>query len=388
MVSLKIQSPAPFRPRFFDGATKFLSRAKGVSEGIPEARRSDGTAASGGFFERRIPGRWLRILIAAGLCHAAARAETLEVKVMEIEGRLIEATLTSAFAADRDAFDVVVGKLVALGPERGVHHLADLKLKGQSGMLNASTRDWKRHDALPGRRQRFSVGPDLTWRLQDDERVLTVQMAPTLEMAPLYRFEPIHAADGKWSLSGAVRGVRGMVMMFERVEGRPVEADAAGREWLVATLSTTRPGKFDPKVPWRAVVDSKGPGSAIIRIQSELEGRKAGKASADFYSFNEVSGAYGTAEVVFTTGPGQGSLAGSRVIQYDFEFPFDRRPGTVIRWLGDGQAKIDPKTMIADEAVKVNVQYTVNMENGVGPARPKPEDAPECYVQGMIFRSQ
>jgi hypothetical protein len=168
---------------------------------------------------------------------------------------------------------------------------------------------------------------------------------------------------------------------------------AGGRSpaWCVgfaATLSTTRPGRFDPEVPWRAVVDSKGPGSAIIRIQSAREGGKAGKASADFSRFNEATEGYGDAEVVFIVGTGLGPLAGNRVIQHDFDFPFDRRPGMVIRWRGEGQVKIDPQTTIADGVVKADVWHDIKKANGSGSTAQDAKDAPECYIQGMIFKSR
>ena len=165
---------------------------------------------------------------------------------------------------------------------------------------------------------------------------------------------------------------------------------AGGRSpaWCVgfaATLSTTRPGRFNPEVPWRAVVDSKGPGSAIIRIQSAREG---GKASADFSRFNEATEGYGDAEVVFIVGTGLGPLAGNRVIQHDFDFPFDRRPGMVIRWRGEGQVKIDPQTTIADGVVRADVWHDIKKANGSGSTAQDAKDAPECYIQGMIFKSR
>lgn len=390
MASLKTGGSSRSRRRLFDGARDGVPKVKSGeqrgSEGIHEARRPGGAAASGNSCGRLVPGGWFRLLMAMGLCFGPVKGETLEMKVMEIEGRLIEATLKPAFAADRDAFDEVVGKLSALGPDRGVHHLANLKGESQRGMLNASARDLKRHDRLPGRRRGFSVGPDLTWRLQHDERVLTVQMEPTLEMAPLYRFELIHPADGRWSLSAAVRGVRGMVMVFERVEGRPVAADAASREWLAATLSTDRPAAFDSKVPWRMVVDSKGPGSAIIRIQTPREGGKTGKAAVDLNRYSEAQQTYSECGVEFTAGPGSGSMAGNKVILCDFEFPVERRPGKVIRWNGEGQVKLDPETMIADGVVKATEWHDARTEKGFSSTAQKPKKEPECHVRGMIFK--
>lgn len=338
MTSLKTGGSSRSRKRLFDGARDGVPKVKSGeprgSEGIHEARRPGGAAASGNSRGRLVPVGWFRLLMAMGLCFGPVRGETLEMKVMEIEGRLLEATLKPAFAADRDALDEVVGKLSALGPERGVHHLANLKVDSRRGMLNASARDVKLHDRLPGRRRGFSVGPDLTWRLQHDERVLTVQMEATLEMAPLYQFELIHPADGRWSLSAAVRGVRGMVMVFERVEGRPVPADAPSREWLAATLSTARLGPFDSKVPWRMVVDSKSPCSAIVRVQTPREGGKTGKTTVDLNRYSEAQQTYSDSVVMFTTGPGSGPMAGNKVILCDFEIPIDRRPGKVIRWNG------------------------------------------------------
>ncbi len=328
--------------------------------------------------------KWLWSLIGLGLCFDMTKAETLEVKVMEIEGRLIEATLTPAFAADRDAFDVVVGKLSALGPERGVHHLADLKLEGQRGMLNASMNDWKRLKSLPGRRRAFSVGPDLTWKLQIDDRVLTVQTEPTLEMAPLYRFEPVHAADGKWSLSGAVRGLRGMVMMFERVVGRPVENDATGREWLVATLSNTQPGKIDSKAPWRSVIETKGPAATIIRIQRATEGGRSGKTTADFQRYNQALEEYFDGEFVFTTGTAVGPLAGTRLILYDLNFPQDQSLGKVIRWRSEGHVKIDPNTLIVDQVIKAEVWHDIR-EKGCDPSKLDAKKAPPLLHPGYDF---
>lgn len=350
------------------------------------ARRPRGAGASGNSCGRLVPFGWFRLLMAIGLCVGPVRGETLEMKVMEIEGRLIEATLKPAFAADRDAFDEVVGKLSALGPDRGVHHLANLKVASQRGMLNASARDVKLHDRLPGRRRGFSVGPDLTWRLQHDERVLTVQMQATLEMAPFYRFELIHPADGRWSLSAAVRGVRGMIMVFERVEGRPVAADAASREWLAATLSTARPAAFDAKEPWRMVVDSKGPGSAIIRIQTPREGGKTGKVSADLNRYSEAQQTYSDSVVMFTTGPGSGPMAGNKVILCDFEIPIDRRPGKVIRWNGEGQVKLDADTMIADGTVKATEWHDERTEKGFSSTAQKLKKQPECHVRGMVIK--
>lgn len=325
--------------------------------------------------------------MALGLCLGMTKAETLEVKVMEIEGRLIEATLAPAFAPDRDAFDVVVAKLSALGPERGVHHLADLKLEGKRGMLNASVNDWKRHKSLPGRRRPFSVGPDLTWKMQIDDRVLTIQTEPTLEMAPLYRFEPVHAADGKWSLSGAVRGLRGMVMMFERVIGRPLENDASGREWLVATLSNTQPGKIDTKAPWRSVIDAKGPAATIIRIQSAAEGGRSGKATVDFQYYHHAQEEYSGGEFVFTTGTAIGPMAGTRFLLYDLDFPQAQNAVKSIRWKGEGQVKIDPNTLTVDQVIKAEVWHDIR-EKSCDPSKLDHKKSPPCYLQGMIFHSR
>jgi hypothetical protein len=379
LTSHNTDGSSQLRKRLFEGA-------QGRSEGIQEARRPSGAAASGNSRGRLVPVGWFRLLMAMGLCVGPVMGETLEMKVMEIEGRLIEATLKPAFAADRDALDEVVGKLSAIGPDRGVHHLANLKVESQRGMLNASARDLKRHDRLPGRRRGFSVGPDLTWRLQHDERVLTVQMQATLEMAPLYQFELIHPADGRWSLSAAVRGVRGMVMVFERVEGRPVPADAPSREWLAASLSTARPGAFDAKEPWRMVVDPKGPGSAIIRIQTPREGGKTGKVAADLNRYSEAQQTYSDSVVTFTTGPGSGPMAGNKVILCDFEIPIDRRPGKVIRWNGEGQVKLDPGTMIADGMVKATEWHDERTEKGFSSTAQKLKKEPECHVRGMVIK--
>lgn len=338
-------------------------------------------------YATRISKKWLWLLITLGLCIETTKAETLEVKVMEIEGRLIEATLTAAFAADRDAFEVVIGKLSALGPERGVHHLADLKLEGKRGMLNASMNEWKRHKSLPGRRRAFSVGPELNWMMNIDDREMNVQMAPTLEMAPLYRFEPVHPADGKWSLSGAVRGLRGMVMMFERVVGRPVENDASGRAWLVANLSNTQPGKIDAKEPWRSVVETKGPAAAILRIQTAADGGRAGKAVADFQRYSSAWEEYTDGEFKFAMGTAVGKLAGTRFLLYDFDFPQEQSVAKVIKWRGEGHVKIDANTQMFDQVLKAEVWHDIG-EKSCDPSKLDAKKAPPCFIQGMIFHTR
>jgi len=299
---------------------------------------------------------------------------------MEIEGRLIEPTLTRAFGKDRAAIEEMISKLAAMGEGAGVRHHANITLERGTDGKDARSRDLK-DQPLPIKKLTVQVGHDLTWRQENGDRRLYVHTVVEEKSTPIYQFELLHSPDGKWSLSGAVRSPRGLTLVFERVQGRPVSDTRS--EWAACVLSTKKPARAEVSPPWKIVVDADSPEAALMRLETAGDRGLTGKAGVEFHHYSELKRGFSLGHAMFTSGRGLSKFAGRPSIGCGFLFGAERRADKETTWEGKGEVLIEEGK--AAGAIPVVVRNETRIENGYHSEAPNLRNPPEVYLSGVRF---
>lgn len=258
----------------------------------------------------------IRTILLWSLFAGWAAAETLDVLVLEVDRKFVEPALDRAFGGDRDALEDAIGKLRKLAPDKGVVEHMAVSLEQKPDIRNPSTRLHQPAGEIAKYKRLVHIGHKLTW-YEGARRELELETAWPDEYLPHFRFQTTHQPDGRWSLSAAVSSPRGALLLFEKIEGRPL--DAGKSNWVAASLPAGRSTRTAGNAaPWRVLGDPAAGEAALLRIPAGLEPEQATLAAVDRRRYSAIRGGFSPMETSFGVGAGKWALAGRPVARVDF----------------------------------------------------------------------
>lgn len=206
-----------------------------------------------------------RLLLFLSLLGGAA-GETLHVLVLEIDKRYVEPAYERALGDDRDAFDDAVSKLRQLTPEQGVREWLSLEIPREDSEKRIITKSM-RYEDTPREKKRTELGHEHLWYRTGDRLVSRgLEFNAMLDQSRLIRLRTSfhHKIDGQWSLSAAITGASGTILILEKLVGRDFKVTPP--VWVMGVLHEKKPGRMGPSSPVQDLIRPPLGRAGMVRV--------------------------------------------------------------------------------------------------------------------------
>ncbi|MBK1828079.1 hypothetical protein [Haloferula rosea] len=208
---------------------------------------------------------FLRLWLFLSLLGGAA-GETLHVLVLEIDKRYVEPAFERAVNGDRDAFDEAVSKLRRLTPEQGVREWLNLEIPREDPEKRIITESM-RYESTPREKKRTELGHEHLWYRTGDRLVSrSLKFNAQLDDTRLIRLKSSfhHKIDGQWSLSAALTGAKGTILILEKLVGRDLEPTPP--VWVMGVLHEKKPGRLGNSSPVQDLINPPLGRAGMVRV--------------------------------------------------------------------------------------------------------------------------
>lgn len=196
----------------------------------------------------------------------ASAAEKLQVLVLEIDKRYAEAAYDRAVGKDRDAFEEAVSKLRKLTPEQGVREWLSLEIPREHPEERIITKSM-RYEDTPRKSKRTQLGHEHVWYRTGDRVVSrNLKFNSKLDSSKLIRLQGnfYHKLDAKWSLSAALTGANGTILILEKLVGS--ESTPEPSSWVVGVLHEKKPGRAGQSSVVQDLIKSPLGRAGMVRV--------------------------------------------------------------------------------------------------------------------------
>lgn len=195
-----------------------------------------------------------------------AAGETLHVLVLEIDKRYVEPAYQRAIGGDRDAFDEAVSKLRQLTPEQGVREWLNFEIPREDPEKRIITESM-RYEDTPREKKRTQLGHEHVWYRTGDRLVSrSFKFHAMLDETRLIRLRSSfhHKIDGQWSLSAALTGANGTILILEKLVGQDFKLTPPA--WVMGVLHEKEPGRMSTSSPAQDLIKPPLGRAGMVRL--------------------------------------------------------------------------------------------------------------------------
>ena len=197
---------------------------------------------------------------------ALAGAETLHVLVLEIDHRYTAPAYERAIGGNPAAFEEAVSKLRKLTPEQGVREWIHLEIPRDDPEKRITTGQMRYQDT-PREKKRTELGHEHVWFRSANGLVSrNLELNAQLDKLRLLRLRTQfhHRIDDQWSLSAALSGPKGTILVLEKlVDGKTTPKPAS---WVFQVLREKEPGRMGRASVEQDLIKSPLNRAALLRV--------------------------------------------------------------------------------------------------------------------------